>query len=136
MTAKQVLIRFMKDNGYYRHVMNKGRLFGNPANSIYLYLGLCIDANDGNYPFSNCSYIRAMSVLSEFSRKFKYGDKIMVCTQDGKYEYEYIFAGLAGDFESFVDDTNNFHKLDRITMINGERVDGKKGFLKYIPKTI
>lgn len=129
MTAKHILIRYLKDNGYFHYILSKEALFNAPAESIFWSLKLCIE--DANFMFKDSTFYSAMTKLIGEMHGLKTGDKLMLCTQDGKYEYEYTFLNMLDDFESFIDTDRNIHKLDRITMINGKRVDGKKGFFKY-----
>ena len=135
MTLEQLFKRYLKEIGYYNYlsrysynikhykshnVFNFTSLYYLVASTIF-YMGI-------KWYYNDKSIAIFIHDLAENKFKIKQGDMVSVKTQDGKYEYEFIYSYSLNPLEFFTENGAKIEK-DRIVKINGKECDYKNGWI-------
>lgn len=130
MTLVQLFKRYLKETGYYKYInrysynikhndFNFTRLYYFVA-GIFFYMSI-------KWYYSDRRIAIFIHDWAENKFKIKQGDMVSVKTQDGKYEYEFIYSYSLNPLEFFTENGDKIEK-DRIVKINGKECDYKNGW--------
>ena len=128
MTFKQLMIRYLKENGFYSTFAKANRrqyyklINENDMVQFFEY----VRANVWRFKYN--TIYEFLSRITKNKMVIKAGDIIEVKTQDGKYTFKYIvFDVWYTDFSVLMDNGGRI-SLSRVISVNGEPYDFNNGW--------
>lgn len=132
MTLKQLLLRYLKEKGFYSILSEKAysslviNNIKNGKESFYLANFIIVLSNSMKCYEWRKYQSNPLKFFNEWARNeysVKSGDTITVNTIDGKYSYDFIVIGVNEYTLSVLLENGNTIDLDRIIAVNGKPTD-------------
>lgn len=142
MTLKQVLIRYLKDIGYYgmlyrymlycycngRYITCNKMLTNCGPNELFWYIGKMSDSLHVRWAYRNRTLYEFVSDWCEPIIDIGKGDIVTAVTQDGKYEFTYRVRDVwLSTFELELEGGQRL-SISRISKVNGKDCNFTKGW--------